>query len=715
MARSRTSSSVLFPLRHLAGLALLAGGALLGGNAHGAAEGTEGRTPHVSARLVAAADAVAPGERVTVGLAKRITPGWHTYWRNPGDSGLATQVHWQLPAGAAAGPLQWPAPERQALGPVVNYGYAGEVTLLAEFTAPADARPGDVLDIAARAEWLVCSEVCIPEQLDLNLSLPVAETTRTTAHSAITAARARLPQPAPWPARYSRDAHGLQLAVDSGALPAGRGEAWFFPYEWGVIDHAAAQPAQTGSDGLRLTLAPGPLGGDAGPAVLEGVLVIGDGSGATRAYELHAPLGTAASAATPAPPAVGLATALGFALLGGLILNLMPCVFPVLAMKVIALVRHGHGGRDHAARHGLAYLGGVLASFAALAAVVLALQAGGARLGWGFQFQSPLFVLFAAWLLFAVGLNLSGVFMVGGSLAGVGQSLTERGGYAGSFFTGVLAALVATPCTAPFMGVAIGFAMTQPPASLLSVFLALGLGLALPFVVLTLQPALLGRLPKPGLWMLRLKQALAFPMYAAAAWLVWVLALQTGADGLPLALGGMVAIALAAWLHEAARHAAPRIRRTARLGGTALLAATLVAASSLQPAAVPQTHSATAAPASLLPLETYSGTRLAALRAEGRPVFVNFTAAWCITCLVNERVALERPEVAAAFAAREVAYLKGDWTNQDAGITAVLNAHGRSGVPLYLYYPAGAGATPVVLPQLLTADIVLQAIAPPPG
>lgn len=723
MPGNRSASLPAFACKRLArGLRalLLAATAALGSHAQAGAEGPPAATPHVSARLVASADTVAPGDTITLGLAKQIIPGWHTYWLNPGDSGLATQVDWQLPRGAAAGALQWPAPARQPFGPVMNYGYEGEVTLLAAFTAPPDARPGERLEVRAAADWLVCSDICIPEHVQLTLALPVAESTRGAAHPAIDAARARLPQPAPWAAHYAPADDRLMLHIDSGALPAETAEFWFFPHDWGVIDHAAPQALHATAQGVRLALVPGPAAA-AGPDALEGVLVISEPGTAgelRRAYALTAPRVAAlgeATPGTPAPgapdaPAPGLAGALAFALLGGLILNLMPCVFPVLAMKVVALVQHSHGEQAQISRHGLAYLAGVLASFALLGAVVLALQAGGAHLGWGFQFQSPLFVLLVAWLLFAVGLNLSGVFTLGGSLAGVGHTLTTHAGYRGSFFTGVLAAVVATPCTAPFMGVAIGYAMTQPPAALLAIFLALGLGLALPFVALALRPALLRRLPRPGAWMLRLKQALAFPMYAAAIWLVWVLTLQSGADGLLLALGGMLAIALAAWLYDTTWQARQRVRSTARFAAAAIVVLALATAVGLQPAPADtriEAHSA----GSALPHQPWSAAQLAALRAEGRPVFVNFTAAWCITCLVNERVALDRPEVVAAFAAQDITYLKGDWTNQDAEITAVLKAHGRSGVPLYLFYPAGAASTPTVLPQILTADIVLRSIA----
>lgn len=678
-----------------------------------ALQGPQVDTPHVSARLVASSAAAAPGDTLTLGVAKKIIPKWHTYWQNPGDSGLATTIAWTVPDGAEVGDIQWPAPERHSLGPVTNYGYEGEVTLLSALTVPADAAPGSTLVVRAAVSWLVCSDVCIPEDVELTLDVPVAAQTAGAEHPAIAAARARLPQPSPWAARHAVGEAEVRIAVDTGALPAGATDIWFYPFDWGRIDHSAPQALSRTDAGIVLEAARG----QARPAdaPLTGVLVIRETTAdgvLTSAFELAAPRVEAVAAGEPVralasvtAPSIGLGLALLFALAGGLILNLMPCVFPVLAMKVLALVRTG-GDAASVRGHGLAYLAGVLACFALLAAVVLALQQGGARLGWGFQFQSPVFVVLVTWLLFAVGLNLSGVFTIGGGLAGVGHALTTRGGHSGSFFTGMLAAVVATPCTAPFMGAAIGFAMTQPPLNLLAIFLSLGLGLALPFVVLAFRPALIARMPRPGPWMERFKQFLAFPMYGAAVWLLWVLSLQAGANGVLVASGGMLAIALAAWLYDVTWHSGARLRRSAQLVAAALVVATLAVGSGLatQPAQTAQRDSA------VLPHEAWTPERFDALRAEGRAVFVNMTAAWCITCIVNEQVALERSDVAATFAERDIAYLKGDWTNQDEAITEVLASFGRSGVPLYVYYPAARDAEPIVLPQILTPDIVLRAL-----
>ena len=675
-------------------------------------------TGHVRAELVAGAEAVRPGGTIRIGIHKQIIPLWHTYWLNPGDSGLATTAEWALPNGAAASGILWPAPERIAVGPLMNCGYEGEVTLLTDITVPAETPAGGSFPIRATVDWLVCEEICIPEQVELGLDLPVvaAGAGTGTAHPAIAAAEARLPVKSPWTARFEAGAGELRLALDAPGLRSDSIEdIWFYPNEWGLIAHAAAQKLTVENDRIVLAM----TAGDAfQPALasLDGVLVVKERAGdalLTQALAVSAPAGSvAAGTGNPAGLSIGIGTALLFALLGGLILNLMPCVFPVLSMKALALVEQAGKQPARVRLHGLAYTGGILGSFLALAGLLAALKAGGTAVGWGFQFQSPVFVLLLAYLLFAVGLSLSGVFTIGGSTAGIGGNLAARGGYAGSFFTGVLAAIVATPCTAPFMGVAIGFALAAPLPVLFAVFLALGLGLALPYVALSVWPPLLRLLPRPGPWMERFRQFLAFPMYGAAIWLVWVLSLQAGAKGVLTALGGMLLIGFAAWLYDITRASG----RTARQAGSGLAALALIAAigwgvfagheAAPQQTAVPAAASA----AEVTPWESYSRQRFEALRAEGRPVFLNFTAAWCITCLVNERVALNRPDVATAFQTGDVAYLKGDWTKQDAEITAKLEEFGRSGVPLYVFYPAGRESQPVVLPQLLTVDIVLSGI-----
>ncbi|MCJ2029983.1 thioredoxin family protein [Methylobacterium sp. J-043] len=669
----------------------------------------------VRARLVAESEALVPGRTVTLGLHMAMKPGWHVYWRNPGDSGLPPEMAWRLPAGFSVGPVQWPVPERIPVQTLMNFGYEGAVTLLVPLAVPESARAGETVRLSGTLSYLVCEEICIPGSAELNLDLPVAAAAEpASGHAALFArARAALPEvfaeSAPGPVRTSREGDRLVLHLDRPGLAGVTGAA-FFPYSEGALDNAAAQDLAVDASGLRLTLTPGDA--KQPPEALAGVLALTE-DGVRRAYALGpepTPTPTAAIAlpiAPEAPPApedesLTLWSAAGLALLGGLLLNLMPCVFPVLSIKVLSLVRQAGESTTRVRLHGLAYTAGVLASFLGLAGLLIALKAGGAGIGWGFQLQSPVVVALLAYGLFAMGLSLSGAVHLGGGIVGLGDGLTRRAGYRGSFFTGVLATLVATPCTAPFMGAAVGFALTQSPLAALTVFASLGLGLALPFLGLTLVPQALRLLPRPGAWMDVLKGALAFPVYATVAWLVWVLAQQVGPNGLLAGLTGLVLVALAAWAWERARGAG-------RLGtgfGRAAALAALAAAFGL--VIVLDGDRATARTALAQGEEAFTQGRLDTLRSEGRTVFVDMTAAWCITCQVNERTVIARHGVQAAFRAGQVAYLKGDWTNQNPEITRLLERHGRSGVPLYLVYRGTSEAQ--VLPQILTEGIVLAAI-----
>jgi thiol:disulfide interchange protein/DsbC/DsbD-like thiol-disulfide interchange protein len=693
------------------------------------------QTEQVRAELVAETASVHPGQTLTVGLHQKIIPHWHTYWLNPGDSGLATTLAWQLPPGVSAGPIQWPIPHRFTQGPVTNHGYADEVTLLSELKVPPEAKPGQPLVLQAKASWLVCAEVCIPQNGLLSLSVPVVakDAPVGTSHALIVQARAQLPTQPSWAVGAALKDKQLVLSLPAKAHEgAGRlKEAWFYPADWGVVAHNAPQPQRIEGEQLHLALTPGEAPLAQGKA-LRGVLVLTHelkGQEVRQGFEIAPVLGAApaapvASRDAPAKPeradtpgaaldpheAPSLGLALVLAFTGGLILNLMPCVFPVLSIKALSLLSHTSHRPAQARLQGLAYTAGVLASFGLLALAMLALKAGGAQVGWGFQFQSPGFVLVVAYLMLAVGLSLSGVFTIGASVTGVGGALADKPGLSGSFFTGVLATVVATPCTAPFMGGAIGFALGQPAAVVLAVFLSLGLGLAVPYLLLSTWPALQRWLPRPGAWMERFKQALAFPMYAAAAWLVWVLAQQADANAVGAALLGMVGIAFAAWLYDATRQSTAWRPAAGLL--LALLTVSGVIGSSLLSleGREPQVVSAASPSGKAKAWSPYDPVAFQQLRADGKPVFLNFTAAWCITCLANERVALSQAPVQEAFKAQGITYLKGDWTRQDPAITEVLRNFDRSGVPLYVYYPAGIGSKPVVLPQILTPDVVLQAL-----
>jgi thiol:disulfide interchange protein/DsbC/DsbD-like thiol-disulfide interchange protein len=705
-------------IRRLAFLVLMLAASLSAASAQGF------RTPPdlVRASLIAEPVAVAGAQPFTLAVRMQVKPGWHVYWRNPGDSGLPPEVTWTLPAGFNAGAIRWPAPERIAIATLMNYGYEGEVTLLVPVTPPPSLDPADPVQIQAKLTYLVCETECVPGSADLALTLPVGEPRPDADQTALFArARTALPAPAIWPVRLSSQGDTLQLDFAAAGLkPETIRGAAFFPYSETAIDNAAAQVMTLDESGLHLTLS---RSNPAEPVLsaLPGVLTIEEVTGSTThrlafAYgdEPVPPVAADAPEAPAAPPvapvfdALTLASAVGLAFLGGLILNLMPCVFPVLSIKVLGLVRHAGESAARVRLHGLAYTAGVLASFLGLAGLLLALKGGGATIGWGFQLQSPAVVAGLSYLLLAMGLSLSGVVYVGGRLAGLGDGLARRSGLSGSFFTGVLATLVATPCTAPFMGSAVGFALTQSAGVALAVFASLGLGLALPFLGLTLWPTALRALPRPGAWMETLKQVLAFPVYATVAWLIWVLAQQVGPQGLLAGLIGLVLVGFAAWAWEHGRAATPRFGRIAQ--GLAVLTVLAVAALTLS---LDRDRAAPAAQATADGIQPFTQARLDTLVNERRPVFVNMTAAWCITCAVNESTSLSTKAVRAAMTQRGVTYLKGDWTNQNPEITRLLEKHGRSGVPLYLLY-TGTGE-PQVLPQILTEGTVLAALETVPA
>jgi len=663
---------------------------------------------HVRAELVSDRSGIAPGETIHLALRQEIQKGWHTYWRNSGDSGEPTQIKWTLPSDWQAGPIVWPTPQRIPVGPLMNYGYEGAVLLPVALSAPASAKPGDKITIGAKVSLLVCADVCVPEDDTLSLSLPVTASAGPADQKwgpAIADALTKAPKPQGLVAVFQSRASNVALAVTGSALKgADLKDAYFYPFESTVIDHAKPQAIERGPDGLTLTLAAGyGFQGGKSPPAMAGVLSIG-----SRAFEISASPGAPPPGASGLGPPVsakgadgadlGLVAAATFAFLGGLILNLMPCVFPILAMKAASLA--GHGGESAAAkRQGLAFAAGCVVTFLLLALGLIVLKGAGAAIGWGFQLQSPSVVGVLALLMLAVALNLSGLFEVGTSLQGTGASLAGRQGLAGAFFTGALAVVVAAPCTAPFMGPALGWALTQTSLAALTVFLALGVGFAAPFVLVAYVPGLLSRLPKPGPWMEVFRKALAFPMYGAAAWLAWVLAQQAGADDLAKLFAAAVIVALAGWL-------AGLGQRRVAMGEKHLVmtsAAGLLAILAFGAVVWPQDKGAE------LNVEPYSPARVAELRGQGRPVFVNYTAAWCVSCQVNDKVALSTHPVSSAFARHKVAYLKADWTKRDATIAAELANHGRAGVPLYLLYGTN-GSEATILPSILTPDIVVKAV-----
>jgi thiol:disulfide interchange protein/DsbC/DsbD-like thiol-disulfide interchange protein len=697
--------------------------------------GSSVSTDNVKARLISETDAIAPGQSIWVALELDIRDGWHTYWRNPGDSGQATQLSWTLPASLSAASIVWPAPHRFEIAPLVNYGYAKHAMHLVKITASPDLKTGAPADLAAKASWLVCADVCIPESVDLHLRLPVQAgggAVDPVVAPLFAAARADLPNAAP---------AGSEARIDEGRLMLTLGRDWgatlsqvkslaFYPFDDGVIEYAAPQTLTHKDGSIQLSMKLGYQPPKSGP--IRGVLIATEQSGTdsisvpieisaslapgaagvsgARTAPRFVPMGAGAAAA-PARKATPLPELMLLAVLGGLVLNLMPCVFPVLSIKAIGLVEQAKKHPAAVRAKGFVFTAGVIGSMLALAAVLLALRAGGEEIGWGFQLQSPLFVTLLMYLLLAVGLNLSGVFEVGGGLAGVGDALTRGEGYRASFFSGVLTTLVATPCTAPFMAAAVGEALTQSPVVALSIFAALGLGVALPYLLLSLAPWMRRALPKPGAWMDTLKQIFAFPMYASAAGLLWVLAQQTSSIGLGAALAGAILVGLAAWAYQKSKGVSRGGRVTALATALAAVLAAIVLPVRFADvaAASPAPTSSTASSEQWQP---YDPARVAELKAAGAPLLVNFTASWCLTCLVNERNAFADPEVLRVFSSKGVTLMKGDWTNRDAAITKALADFGRAGVPLYIVYNSKpGGGAPVVLPQLLTAGIVESTFA----
>lgn len=682
--------------------------------------------PHTDLEIFAHAEALAPGKPIRLALRFTPTPGWHTYWINYGDSGKPPELRWTLPGGWRVADPLYPAPERIPVGPLMNYGYEGPASLVVEMTPPADYAGGPVA-VALEAQWLVCEEICIPENGELSFTLDPGEIgSDPSARTALFEAEAALPSDAPWPVAAAMDDEDFRLSVDLPAEEAGLVEtAYFYPHQEGLLDYTGEQRLTRTASGLALTVPrPGyPMDAER----VSGVLVIENAAGREEGFRLSAPLAKSAALAATSGGAglmgfdggaaggalsMSIFTAIIFALLGGMFLNLMPCVFPVLSLKAFSLIKAHGAGEVSARRDGLAYTAGILTSFGLVGGALIALRGAGAEVGWGFQLQSPAIITGLALLLFVVGLNLAGQFELPSRLSGLGQGLTERSGLPGSFFTGVLATVVATPCTAPLMAPALGFAIFQPAPVAIAIFLSLGLGLALPYLLVSMSPAVRRLLPKPGPWMVRLRQFLAFPMFLTATWLVWVLAIQAGPDAVALALALMVAIGFFIWLWRMAAGGGRRLRGAAAVMTLLLLGGALhFGQGAFQTDRGDGNAGHGPAEGSLaerLGVEAWSPVRLAELRAEGRPVFVYFTAAWCITCKVNERVAMDDADVISHIRKNEIAVLEADWTNDDETIARELARFGRSGVPLYLFYPSGGGE-PVLLPQVLTPSNLVEA------
>ncbi len=754
-----------------------------------AARASSVRVDAVQVELIAPQTALRAGEAAWVGLRLRHDPHWHTYWRNPGDSGLATTLEVQAPAGVRVEPLQWPLPSRFLIAPLASYGYEDEVVLPFRVEVPATAEPSR-LRLQARASWLMCREVCIPGEAALTLDLPVLPANGVPGRSvhaplferslaALAVAQRELP------VAFSGDTMSIQIASLVGDAAQSTTRIEFFPYAEIGLKHAAPQRVLADASRpdrpalLELALSDdgkSALRSDSEQALRSlgaGVLVIGDrilevlpraavaipaGPELARIEAkpvvmpqqpggLFAQLGRGGASSSDRSLAPGARSnesadsrALGlmllFAVLGGLILNLMPCVFPVIGLKVLAFAEHAHdpqaqrrllpAGPTHGARSSaIAFAAGVVLSFLLLGVLMLALKAAGVSAGWGFQLQSPVFVSGMALLFVAIALNLSGVFEVGVGLTRLGRfdaaAHAPRGrlqGLSANLGSGALAVLVATPCTAPFMASALGFTLSSGPFESLAVFAAIGLGMSLPYLLLGSFPGWLRWLPRPGRWMESLRQFFAFPMFATSAWLAWVLGQQAGLDAVFALAVAAVLLGLGAWLFG--RFVQTRGLRKARVAALAALIAVAsagwlairyasdgnvpapsVAGSADRVPAVPSLDASV--------WEPWSRQRVTQALAEGRPVFVDFTAAWCVSCQANKKLVLDRDAIVQEMARRNVLRLRADWTQRDPAITAELAHHGRNGVPLYLLYDSPS-RPPRVLPELLTVGIVSDAL-----
>ena len=680
----------------------------------------EDLSPHSDARLLSESVWVEPGKPFTVGLHLLMDEGWHSYWQNPGDSGEPTDIEWALAAGFETGPLQWPYPHAIDAEPLRSYGYSEEVLLLAEIIPPQTLTPGTAVQLEGTAYWLICADICLPAEAPISLNLPVKSAPSPLTSEASLFANARADMPVSMPS-WSIEATGysgsyvLQITPPSGKSIDMEG-AYFFPIDDTAIEHASPQPISKEGNSYLIALQQSEYA--TGKAErLSGVLVAGEGKswdseGSTRAIKIDTVVQEASSVVSVTNTSYSYVWLLVMAFIGGMLLNLMPCVFPVLSLKILGFASHSDQNQSSMRRQGLLFGAGVIASFWVLAGLLLFLRTAGSQIGWGFQLQSPFFVAAMALLFFAIGLNLTGLFEVGAGLMRRAGEMSNKAGtnhQQRAFLDGVLATLVATPCTAPFMGAALGAAIFLPPLEALLIFTMLGVGMAIPYVALSFMPGVLKRLPRPGSWMETMKQILSFPMFATTIWLIWVFGQQTGMDGMVLLLSGMLLLGIALWIVGKW----PGIQISARLNVLTRSVALIILLLAFSMVYM----GATMAPSSQVETsytdesswQPFSTTEVDQLRAAGKPVFIDFTAAWCLTCQVNKRTALNTAAVQEAFHQKGVTLFQADWTNRDDEITQALELHGRSGVPLYVLYTS-ANKKPILLPEILTESILLDAL-----
>lgn len=715
----------------LAALTLLA---LFTLNIAQAAESELVDTGKVNAQLISDHNNIAPGQDFVVALRKVIDPKWHTYWLNPGDSGEPVQIDWDLPPQLTAGDIIWPLPEAIPTGPLTNYGFENEVYFPVPFKVSGDVKRGEVLTVKADIFYLVCEELCIPEDTQLSFNLIVGDT-QIDSNWDFVIQQVIAEAPADSTAKggvFEQDGQAVFRFTD---LPEGDyAKSYFFPEAGAMIEHASPQRVTVTDQGLQLQTKAGFAWNNGQPGLNRGVLAfehngkrtgiwaqLDIGSAPDVGAVIESPSPATSSTNPPkssvviAPAAPGTSVApeasrsvFGWALiafLGGLILNIMPCVFPVISLKALSVAKAGHGEMKIIRREAWAYTLGILVSFMLMAALILALKAGGSAVGWAFHFQDPRVVGLLALLIFAIGLNLLGFFEISGGFQNVGQDLTRKSGWTGSFFTGVLAVIVATPCMAPFMGTSIAAALAETPLNAAVIFIALGFGFALPFLLIAYIPAFSRMLPKPGDWMVTFKEILAFPMFGVVVWLIWIISGQSGDSGVGSVLVALTLVGFAVWL----------LRRKTSLsrmvGGVSILAALALALTLHTKPIEIKTVDLSTADGGPVYGAPWSPDNVAKLRAEGYAVFVDFTANWCINCKVNEIRVLKQDDIKQVFKDTNTAFLIADWTSRDDVIAQEIERHGRVGIPLYLLYPPGHDdVRPEILPQSLSKSVIRNAL-----
>ena len=645
-------------------------------------------TGQSSVTLLTESNQVGGEETLLVGLEFNLSPGWHTYWENPGDSGEGASIKWNLPSGFKASTILWPGPKRIPVEPLMTYGYEDKALLLTEIKSPKEF--SNPVKISAKINWLTCKDICIPQEGQVDMTLIKGPKVANQFTSKLKEVALTVPKNFPSPYRVSVINEKIFLQFEKEGS-RNISEAYFFPNEYGLINYTADQKLERNDNSFSLELSSAEV--QLKTNTLKGVLKL-KVDGIKEFYTLDLPL----EKNTNNPlVTISLLTAIIFAFLGGIILNAMPCVFPILSIKILSFIEQSQGSKEKLFHHGLVFSAGVLTTFLAVSALLIFLRASGEAIGWGYQLQSPWVVSLLIYLFVVIGIVFMGNIVLGSSFGNLGTLVQNQKDLTSSFFTGVLAVVVASPCTAPFMGPALGLALLQPGLKSIVIFLALGIGFSLPYLILSIYPQLLSKLPKPGEWMQTLKQIMAFPMWASALWLAWVLSSQVDMQSVFAVLLGALLIALGLWLLEKTQNSASILRRVTLIFSLGLMIFSIWL--------LPIT-SDNNSPNLKNEENAFSVQKLNSLRSEQKMVFLNFTADWCITCKVNEAIALNQDKVKRVLDEKNIIYLKADWTRKDPEIASMLASYGRTGVPLYLLFPSQGD--PIILPELLTEDLLLD-------